>query len=320
MAGRIKHIMVTGGTGFLGRHIVTEGKSAGYIVHAPSHKDVDIETGEGLKEWFKNRRKDGTPINAVIHSAAYYGGLGFLETDPFGIATRNIRMAVNVFETAVRAGVKKFVSVGSSCSYPEKITGEMYEEDIFQGRCHESVEAYGFSKRVHLVLMAAARRQYDMECVQIALTNLYGEHDVFGEARSHAISALIKKVADAHQSGGRVKAWGTGTPMRQFVYVRDAAKVIVRAITFPGDDWPVNVGGEEVSVRDLTHTITDHINLPRDRIDWDTSQPDGVHRKAVSDEKLRRLWPEYRPVPFHEGLKKTIQWYLANKESADLRP
>ena len=234
-------ILVTGGSGFLGRRIVSALKEAGHLVFAP-------------------------------RSAAYPGGL----------------------------------------------IGEMKESQIFSGRCHESVEGYGFSKRAHLVLMAAAHQQYGISCNQIALSNLYGEDDVFDDYRSHA-AALMRKIANAKLNGGRAIAWGSGKPLRQLLYVGDAAEIIARAVEFPHDNEPINALGEEVSIRRLAETIADAADFPREQIDWDNSKPDGAFQKSVSGEKLRTLLPDFSPLPFADGITRTVHWYLQNKEEADRR-
>ena len=304
----------------MGRRIVEEIRAAGYDVVAPRSDEFDLETGSGVRDFFRARRESGAPVGCVVHSAAYYGGIGICQTDPLGLAVRNSRMSSTIFEESARAQVGKFVSVGSTCAYPGHLDGEMTEDMLFSGRCHPSVEAYGFSKRLQLVMMTAAYRQYGMECVQLSLTNLYGEHDVFQEYRSHVVSAVIKKMADAKLSGGRARLWGTGKPTRQFLYVGDAARTIAAAIDFAHDGEPINVGGEEISIKALAHLIADMIGVPQEMIEWDTSKPDGVARKVVDETKIRRLLPSHGHIPFKEGLRKTIDWYLANKEDADNRP
>jgi len=315
----IRRVLVTGGSGFLGRRIVSEASERGYEVIAPRSSEFNLETGAGVAALFDRQREDGAPIDCVVHSAAYYGGIGICRTDPLGLAVRNTKMIATIFEESARAGIRKFVSVGSTCAYPAHTDAEMTEDMIFEGRCHPSVEGYGFSKRVQLVMMSAAHRQYGIDCAQLALTNLYGEHDVFQEYRSHAIASLIKKISDAKRAGTKVVLWGTGTPVRQFLHVADAARAVVAGIGFAHDDEPINVGGTEISIGDLARMIAGAIGLPASMIEWDSSQPDGVARKAVDESKLRRLFPGHRHIPFEEGLRKTISWYQENKEQADLR-
>jgi GDP-L-fucose synthase len=313
-------VLVTGGSGFLGRRIVSELQAQGVTVLAPRSREFDLESGAGVDTVFEAARRAGTPVEAVVHSAAYYGGIGINMTDPAGLITRNTRMTVTVFEAAARHGVRKVVSVGSACGYPGHLVDVMCEEDFFNGRCHDSVEAYGFNKRVHLVFGKAYRKQYGIEFNQIALTNLYGEHDVFSEERSHVIASLIKKFADAKLGlTGPPVLWGTGTPRREFAYAGDAARVIADALSWATDFEPVNLDGEEITIRDLAALVAEFVGY-RGETAWDASKPDGVPRKRLSGEKLRGVvtFP-FQPVPLRDGLKRTIDWYLANKAEADAR-
>lgn len=314
------HILVTGGSGFLGRQIVWRLQELGHCVSAPRSAGFDLERGTGLEEYFAALKKRGDAVDAVIHSAAYYGGLGICTADPAGLITRNTRMTVNLFAASAAAGVHKIVSVGSACAYPGALTGVMEEHDIFNGRCHPSVEAYGFNKRLHLVFGAAYAKQYNIEFNQVALTNLYGPHDVFREERSHVISALIKKIVDAKLGYSAAPVlWGSGKPKREFLHVTDAAAVIADALNWATDTEPVNANGEEISIRDLANLIARIAGYDGD-IRWDGDKPDGVMRKCLSGRKLQRqLTFSYRPRPLEQGLQQTIEWYIANKEDADAR-
>lgn len=320
MTTSFRNVLVTGGSGFLGRQIVARLTSLGNNVLAPRSRDFNLETGAGLDPVFQQQEKAGTPVEAVIHSAAYYGGIGINQTDPAGLIERNTRMTANIFSTCARHGVRKIVSVGSACAYPGHLTGVMEEKDIFSGRCHDSVEAYGFNKLIHLVFGKAFYKQHKMAFNQVALTNLYGPYDVFREERSHVVAAVIKKIADAHLGlTGAPQLWGTGTPKREFAYVEDAAAVIADALNWPTDLEPVNLNGEEVTIRSLVELVAELIGY-RGKINWNPDKPDGVMRKCLSGEKLKRCvtFP-YRPHSLRDGLSKTIKWYMANKAEADAR-
>lgn len=312
-------VLITGGSGFLGRQVVAECRRAGHDVLAPRSSMCDLVSKPSVDGFFKAQAAKG-PIDAVIHSAALYGGIGFNTENQLDLTITNARMAANIFDAATHYGVGKFVSVGSTCSYPGTMPEvDLDEQQIFDGRCHPSVEAYGYIKRLHLVMGASAHQQHGTSFSQVALTNLYGEYDVFGERRSHVLSALIKKAVDARDSGGVINAWGTGAPVRQFLYVKDAAYVVRAALDFPHDDWPVNVGGEAIAIRDLAEMIAGAVGLSADRITWDATKPDGVMRKVVRDEKLRALVPGYRPISLADGVAKTVEWYVKNAREAALR-
>lgn len=306
-------VLITGGSGFLGRHIVDAVAGLGHKVCAPRSGECNLEDLGSTNDYFVQ-----THPEAVIHSAAHYGGMGICTAEPLDLGTRNLRMAANLFEAAAKNNVQKVVSVGSTCGYPGDMPdSDMREEEFFSGRCHGSMESYGFSKRAHLVLMTAAHKQFGVSGSQIALNNLYGEYDVFHEYRGRVIASLIKKITEAKASGDTATAWGTGSPIRQFSYVKDAAETIARALLLPHDDWPVNSGGDVLSIRDLIYKIADAVGFPHDRVVWDTSKPDGVSRRVSDDTKLRKLFPDFVPTPIDEGLRKTVSWYMENMEEAN---
>ncbi|MBN2789750.1 MAG: NAD-dependent epimerase/dehydratase family protein [Candidatus Delongbacteria bacterium] len=310
---KYKNIFISGGSGFLGRQIVTQALEIGYNVFCPRSSEVDIITGMGIKEYFNKLKGKGIKIDCIIHSAAYYGGIGLNQDDPVGLLYNNTQMAQNIFKIAIDQKVGKIISVGSACAYPGQILDELFEKDIFNGRCHDSVEAYGFTKRLHLVYNKAIYKQYGIESNQILLTNLYGENDHYEDHKSHVIAALIKKIVNAKENNSEVIAWGTGKPVREFLYVKDAAFVIVKSIEFDHDLEPINVKGEEVSIYELSNIIADLVGLDKNLIHWDSTKPDGVMRKVLNGDKLKGLLPDFKKTEFRSGLKKAIQWYVKNK-------
>jgi len=313
-------VLVTGGSGFLGRKIVAKLKEEGYYIFAPRSSQFNLETNEGVDDFFQSCKASQNPIEAVIHSAAYYGGIGINQKDPAGLIERNTRMTTNIFRACATHGIKKIVSVGSACAYPGHLTDIMEEKDIFNGRCHDSVEAYGFNKLIHLVFGKAFYKQYNVAFNQVALTNLYGPYDVFNEERSHVVAAVIKKIVDAHLGlTPPPTLWGTGTPKREFLFVDDAASVIADSLKWPTDLEPINLNGEEITIRELVDLICEIVGY-KGKILWDSTKPEGVMRKCLSGEKLKHFitFP-YHPISLKKGLKLTIEWYMANKKEADAR-
>jgi GDP-L-fucose synthase len=212
------------------------------------------------------------------------------------------------------------MAIGSACAYGGHIAGDMREDDFWSGPLHASVEAYGFTKKVLQVGLHAYGKQYGMQGQLPLVTNLYGEHDVFGEYRSHVAGALIKKFADAVQSCAKeVVCWGTGSPVREFIYVGDAAEAVVRLLK---TDYlePLNIGtGVGTSIKELAETIARCVGF-RGEIVWDGSKPDGVGRKVLDVTRMKEVLGWTPPTSLEEGLVQTIRWYLANKETADARP
>ncbi len=316
MEKRVKNILLTGGSGFLGRHIKAALEAKGYKVFAPRSSELNLETREGEENFFKNAPR----FDCLIHSAAYYGGIGINQSEPATIFYKNSLMAVNVFDMARIWGVKKILPIGSACSYPGYQTGDLKEENFWNGPLHDTVEAYGFSKKLQLVAQKAYRKQYGLESNHLVLTNLYGPYDTFAEYRSHVVSALIKKFADAKLEGKpSVTLWGDGSPIREFLYVEDAAEVIALAVELESDPEPVNVGtGVGTSIKELAETIMEIVEY-RGELIWDTSKPNGAARKVLDISKMKEKlnWTPKRSL--REGLEKTIKWYMANKAEADKR-
>jgi len=315
-------VLLTGGSGFLGRHIAAEARARGYEVLAPRSSELDLLTMEGAEAYMRQIQPPagsgtrGRSIDVIIHSAAYYGGIGINQAEPATIFHRNTQMALNVFELAREHKVRKVLPIGSACAYPGYLAGDLKEEHFWDGRLHESVEAYGFTKKVQLVAQRAYFKQHGIESCHLVLTNLYGPHDVFTEYRSHVLAAMIKKFTDATD---KVVLWGDGSPIREFLYVKDAAEAIVRAIELAHDLEPINVGtGVGTSIKELAELVAKLTGF-RGQMEWDTSKPAGTRRKVLDVTRMRQKlgWtPRWR---LEDGLAETVRWYLANKEAADSR-
>jgi len=308
-------VLLTGGRGFLGRRIAEALRGRGFDIETPGRPEFDLLDAASVEQTFESIRPE-----IIVHSAAYYGGLGICIAEPAQIFYRNVLMGINLLSAAARHGVKRFMTIGSACAYAGNVTGHMKEADFWAGPIHPSVEAYGFSKKVMQVGTKAYGKQYGLKGQLPLMTNLYGEHDVFGEYRSHVAAALIKKFADALQRGARqVVCWGTGEPVREFIYVGDAAEAVARLLKTDYFE-PLNVGtGVGTSIRELAKLVASCVGFSGEII-WDASKPDGVSRKVLDVGKMKEVLGWSPPTSLAEGLEKTIQWYLANKELADARP
>ncbi|MCB0310074.1 MAG: NAD-dependent epimerase/dehydratase family protein [Bdellovibrionales bacterium] len=309
-------ILVTGGSGFLGRQISEIAEREDYQVFSPRSTEMNLLNLEQATSYLDKVVESHGALDAIVHSAAYYGGIGIIEAEPATVFHRNSQMGLNVFELARRFKVRKVVAVGSACAYPGYLQGDLKEEKFWDGPLHASVEAYGFTKKLLLVAQHAYYKQFEIESNHLALTNLYGPHDVFTEYRSHVLSALIKKFTD---SKDKVLLWGDGSPIREFLYVRDAAEAIVKAIALPHDPEPINIGtGVGTSIKTLAEMIA-RLTEFKGIIEWDTSKPNGAERKVLDIHRMREKLEWYPERDLEEGLRETIDWYIPNKEKADLR-
>ncbi|MDX9791578.1 MAG: NAD-dependent epimerase/dehydratase family protein [Candidatus Kapaibacterium sp.] len=314
------NVLLTGGSGFLGKHLIKEAEISGHNIFAPRSNEFNLLTGFGIEEYFAKLNSENKHIDAIIHSAAYYGGIGINRSEPATIFYKNCQMATNIFEIAKNYKVKKILPIGSACSYPGHIIGDLHEADFWNGELHSSVEAYGISKKLQQVAQRAYYNQYKIESNHLVLTNLYGPYDVFTEYRSHVVSAMIKKFADAKiHNKQEVILWGDGSPIREFLYVGDAAKVIIKTLNLPHDTTPINIGtGIGTTIKELAELIAEITGFEGQLV-WDTEKPNGVARKVLNIERMKNL-VQYTPeTNLRSGLKSTIEWYLANKELADLR-
>ena len=305
-------VLITGGSGFLGKQLVPICKE-NYKVLAPRSKTFDLYNYDKTLSYLKKHKPE-----VIIHGAAYYGGININVEEPANLFHHNTLMTTNLFEAAAKSGVKKIVSVGSACAYPGCIIGDMKEEDFWSGPMHDSVIGYGSSKKIQLIAQLSYYKQYGLEGNHLALTNLYGPHDVFTEYRSHVVPALIKRFSD-ERNKPKITNWGNGSAIREFIYVKDAAKAISEFVNQPHDLEPVNIGtGVGTSIKELAELTSKYMNF-NGALEWDTSKPNGVPRKVLDITRMKNKLPNFKPISFEVGLKLTIDWYLKNKKEADAR-
>ena len=309
--------VVTGGTGFLGRHLVSRLEAAGHPVAVPRSASCDLlELGQ-VKAFLERERPE-----RIIHSAAYYGGLGINGVEPATIYFRNVMMGANLFEAARHVDtIRKVVVVGTACSYPGRLENLMREDDFWAGPVHGSVENYGITKKIMSVQGRAYKAQYGLDSVHLVLTNLYGPWDSYNPHRSHVVAALVRKFVEAKRANAaHVPLWGTGRPVREFLYVEDCADAIVEAADAYTDiQHPLNIGtGIGTSIKELAETIRD-LTAFRGELRWEADKPDGQAMKILDPERARAALA-WRPThSLRDGLAKTIAWYDANKDAADAR-
>jgi GDP-L-fucose synthase len=299
--------MVTGGAGFLGRHVVRKLEERGARVFVPRSAQYDLREKDGIERALAAARPQ-----VVIHLAAVVGGIGANRKNPGRFFYDNAIMGIQLMEMARLAGVEKFVATATVCAYPKYAPLPFHEDDIWSGYPEETNAPYGLAKKMLLVQAQAYREQYGFNAISLLPVNLYGPGDNFDPETSHVIPALIRKVVEAKLRGDdHVVAWGTGSASREFLYVDDAAEGIVRATERYDGPLPVNLGaGREISIRELVHTIAELCEF-RGEIRWDASQPDGQPRRMLDTSRAREFFAFSATTDFEQGLRQTIEWFGA---------
>jgi GDP-L-fucose synthase len=304
-----KRIVITGGNGFLGRHLVKKLKDKKpKLIFVPLIEDYDLRRQKDIARMYKDSRPD-----IVIHLAAKVGGIGANLARPGEFFYDNIMIGVQLIEQARLHNVKKFVTVGTICSYPKFTPVPFKEENLWNGYPEETNAPYGLAKKMLLVQSQAYRRQYGFNAIYLLQVNLYGPGDNFDPVTSHVIPALIKKCCDAvkHQQKSIV-IWGSGKPTREFLYVEDAVKGILLATERYNKPEPINLGsGFEISIKNLAGLIA-ALSGFKGRFIWDTSKPDGQPRRCLDISKVQKELGFKAKTDFKQGLKRTIDWYKKN--------
>lgn len=299
-----KNILVTGGGGFLGKHVVDIIiKKNPKKLFVPRSKDYDLRNQKSCEKVVQG-------MDLVIHLAANAGGIGYNRENPGALCYDNLVMGAHLIEEARRAGVQKFVGLGTICQYPKHTPVPFKEEDLWKGYPEDTNAPYGLAKKMLLVLSQAYRQQYDFNAIHLMPVNLYGPGDNFDPQSSHVIPALIKKFVDAQKRRDEfVIVWGTGKPTREFLYVEDAARAIVLAAEKYNKPAPINLGASfEMSIKDLVNLIKKLTGF-KGEIVWDKTKPDGQPRRKLDTTKAKKEFGFESKISFEEGLKKTIEWY-----------
>lgn len=305
-----KRITITGGKGFLGKHLVRAFEAHGCgNIEVADLPEYNLTRLDDVRRLYDEQKPD-----IVVHLAAKVGGIGFNQQHPGALFYDNIMMGVQLLHEGHLRKIDKFVALGTICAYPKFTPVPFREDDIWSGYPEETNAPYGLAKKMMLVQAQAYRQEYGFNGIFLLPVNLYGPGDNFDPRSSHVIPALIKKCVDAQRDGApEVVVWGTGQATREFFYVEDAARAIVLATEKYDKPEPVNIGaGFEISIRELTELIVELTGFTG-RIVWDASKPDGQPRRMLDTSRARSEFGFTAKTPFREGLAKTIAWYRANK-------
>ncbi len=304
-----KNILVTGGSGFLGKYVVQELINQGVPkeqITVPRSKECDLRILENAQNAVKGQ-------HIIIHLAANCGGIGYNKLKPGELFYDNLIMNTHLMEAARQAGVEKFVGLGTICSYPKFTPVPFKEENLWNGYPEETNAPYGLAKKMLLVQAQAYRQQYGFNAISLLTVNLYGPGDNFDPTSSHVIPAIIRKVKEAKKTNAAtVDVWGTGTPTREFLYAADAAKGIIMAAKKYNKPEPINLGsGQEMSIESVVEKIIALYDF-KGKIKWNPSGPDGQPRRALDIEKAQKEFGFKAETSFSLGLKNTIDWYDKN--------
>lgn len=300
-----KKVLVTGGNGFLGSHLVKKLRELGATVTAPTHKEYDLVDGDQVKTML-----DENPCDLIIHLAAAVGGIGINREHPGKFFYDNLMMGAQLMEQARQRDVPKFVALGTVCAYPKIIPIPFKEEDLWNGYPEETNAPYGLAKKMMLVQSEAYRQEYGFNSIFILPVNLYGPGDNFNPDSSHVIPALIKKCVDAVNSkADHIDVWGDGSASREFLYVKDAVEGLILASEKYNKSDPVNLGSSfEIYIKDLVELIAKETGF-KGEIRWDKSKPNGQPRRKLDTSLAEKEFGFKSSTSFKEGLHETIAWY-----------
>ncbi|MBV8714149.1 MAG: GDP-L-fucose synthase [Chloroflexi bacterium] len=303
-------LLVTGGGGFLGRHVLDVLSEHGHRdVDAPRRADYDLTQAADVAACLRDTRPE-----AIVHLAAVVGGIGANQEHPGEFFYKNLIMGVELMEQARLAGVGKFVAIGTICAYPKFTATPFHEDELWNGYPEETNAPYGLAKKMLLVQAQAYRQQFDFNAIYLLPVNLYGPGDNFDPSSSHVIPALIRKCVEAVDAGDNsVEVWGSGRATREFLYVRDCAEGIVAALNRYNDPDPVNLGsGMEISIRELVELIAQLTGF-QGELQFDTSRPDGQPRRRLDTSRALERFGWQARTDFRAGLQATMDWYRAHQ-------
>ncbi|MHB8280128.1 MAG: NAD-dependent epimerase/dehydratase family protein [Candidatus Humimicrobiaceae bacterium] len=309
MSIKIKKIFVAGGTGFLGKRVIKrleEGKLP-YVTTSQSI-GVDFRDYSQTEKYFLKEKPD-----ILINCAAYVGGLQFGMEHEGEIYLNNALINLNLFECARKFEIKRMINPISNCSYPDVLQKDFKENEWWDGPLHRSVLVYGFVKKANWVISVAYKSQYNFDTINFLVPNMYGPGDHFEEVRSHALGALVMKMIKAKEHDmGKVIVWGTGKPIREWLYVDDCVEAFIRALQITPQEEPINIGQEiGISIKDLAELIREIVGY-NGELFYDTSKPDGAPYKIMNVDRCKEIFHWHPDTELKVGIERTVKWYYEN--------
>lgn len=304
-------ILVTGGNGFLGKSVVKKLINSGFDnIKIIRSQETNLINQKQTEDLIQNYKPD-----TVIHLAATVGGIGANKENPGKFFYDNIMMGSNLIHSCMINSVRKFVMVGTVCSYPKFCSVPFVEDDLWSGYPEETNAPYGIAKKALYVMLKGYEEQYGFNSTVLVPSNLYGPYDNFDPNSSHVIPALIKKFYEAKVNNTDVECWGSGNATREFLYVEDASSAIVNSLNIKTKSNPINLGGgEEISIKNVSQKIAKIMDF-KGNIKWDITKPDGQPRRLLDISKAKKILNWSPKISFDEGLEKTISWYLSETKS-----
>jgi GDP-L-fucose synthase len=309
------NVLVTGGEGFLGSHVVERLRAGGVEPFVTRRRDYDLTVAGDVQRLFLEAEP-----GLVIHLAGEVGGIGANRRNPGRYWYANVVMGTHVLEQSRLSSIRKLVLLGTICAYPKLTPVPFREEDLWSGYPEETNAPYGIAKKALLVGAQAYREQYGLNSIYLLPVNLYGPRDNFDRESSHVIPALVRKMLEAQDRGEReVVLWGDGTPTREFLYVEDCAEAIVLAAERYDGAEPVNLGtGEEISIRKLAELVAELAGFEGNLV-WDTTKPNGQPRRKLDVSRAAALFGFQARTPLREGIERTVAWYRSEVSTYAVR-
>jgi len=299
-------IVITGGTGFLGEYVAEELRTVGAKVSALGRDDYDLMNREEIARMLKDHEPRG-----VVHLAAVVGGIGANRAEPGRFFYENAVMGIELLEACRLRQVPKVLIAGTVCAYPRDTPVPFGEDQLWNGYPEETNAPYGLAKKMLLVQAQAYRAQYGRNIIYLLPVNLYGPGDNFNLESGHVIPAIIRRFVDAETANTpEVRLWGDGSPTREFLHVRDAARGFRLALEHYDGADPVNLGsGEEISIKDLAIQVAELTGY-RGKLTWDTTKPNGQPRRCLETSLARQRFGFEATTSLRDGLAETISWYV----------